>query len=352
MGVNLGDLVVKQPLTWGDLAGKTVAVDAYNALYQFLSTIRQPDGTPLKDHEGRVTSHLNGLFNRTAHMVTSGVFPIYVFDGTPHPLKRATLDARRALKERAQEAYTAAIEAGDLATARSKAQQTSTLTREMVEQAKELLAALGLPFVVAPSEGEAQACFMVQTGVAHFVASQDYDAILFGAPRLVRNLSVGTRRKLPGRTAWVEVAPEQISLADTMESLRLKREQIVDMAILMGTDYNPGVTGIGPKTALELIREHGSLEDLLEQAETGAGTAFTKLRKGQEGLGDFEAIRNLFLEPPVERMQAPKPGRVDENAVRKLLVETHRFSPERVKSQLDRILDASIYRTQRTLGEF
>lgn len=352
MGVDLGDVAVKRPLQLAELSGKTVAIDAYNALYQFLATIRQADGTPLMDQEGRVTSHLNGLFNRTANLVEAGLLPVYVFDGPSHPLKRATIEARLAVKERAKAEYDAALKAGDVATARSKAQQTSSLTKDMVAQAQRLLTLLGLPFVLAPGEGEAQASHMVQRGIAHAVASQDYDAILFGAPRLVRNLSVTGRRKLPGRSAWVDVPPEQIDLAETLDGAHLNREQLIDAAVLMGTDYNPGVIGIGPKTALELLREHRSLETVLETAETATGAVYRKLRDGQAGLGDFEAVRGLFLAPLVGPAAPVSWGSFDEAGVRTLLVGEHRFSPERVESGLAKYRSVRGVRQQRSLGDF
>lgn len=352
MGVDLGDVVVKRPVQLADLSGKTVAVDAYNALYQFLATIRQPDGTPLMDPQGRVTSHLTGLFNRTANLVEAGILPVYVFDGRPHPLKWATLEARGRVKERAKAAYEDALKAGDLATARSKAQQTSTLSKDMVGQAQRLLGCLGLPFVVAPGEGEAQASVLVQRGNAHAVASQDYDAILFGAPRLVRNLSVGGRRKLPGRQAWVDVAPELIQLGETLEALRLTREQLLDAAILIGTDYNTGVSGIGPKTALELVREHRSLEEILERCETAAGAVWRKIREGQDGVRDFEQIRNLFLDPPVIEAGPFAPEPLDEAGVRALLVGEHRFSPDRVESALAKYRARRAQRAQKSLGDW
>lgn len=352
MGVDLGDLCVKHPIDLAALSGRTVAIDAYNALYQFLAIIRQPDGTPLMDERGRVTSHLSGLFHRTANLVEAGLLPVYVFDGEPHPLKLATLRARAATRERARRDYEVALAAGDLERARSKAQQTATLKPEMVEQSKALLSALGLPHVQAPSEGEAEASFLVQCGAAHAAASQDFDAVLFGAPRLVRNLTVTGRRKLPGRQAYVDVAPEQIPLAETLESLGLRREQLIDVALLVGTDYNPGVSGIGPKTALELVREHGALEAVLERAERGDGHVWRKVREGQDGLGDFEAIRNLFLEPRVERVPTPQPGRLDETAVRALLVDEHRFGADRVDSALAKYRESKVYRHQKTLGEW
>jgi flap endonuclease-1 len=352
VGIDLGDVAVRRPLQLSDLGGKTVAVDAYNVLYQFLATIRQPDGTPLMDQQGRVTSHLNGLFYRTSNLVEAGILPVFIFDGPSHPLKRATIEARTAIKERAKAAYEQALKEGDLETARAKAQQTSTLTRPMVDQAKGLLHALGLPVVDAPGEGEAQGAVLVQRGFAHAVASQDYDAILFGAPRLVRNLGVTGRRKLPGRQAWVDVTPELIPLADTLEGARLSREQLIDMALLIGTDYNPGVAGVGPKRALELLREHRSLEEILERAETMDGALWRKIRDGQEGLGDFEAIRNLFLQPLAAQVGPFSAGPLDESEVRRILIDEHRFGEERVANALAKYRAQKALRQQRSLGDF
>ena len=353
MGVDLGSLVVKRPLDWDDVSGKRVAIDAYNTLYQFLATIRQPDGTPLMDDQGRVTSHLSGLFQRTGHMVEHGIRPVYVFDGAPHELKQATLAQRRRIKEAAQAAYEKALEAGDLETARSKAQQTARLLPDMVQESKGLLDALGVPWIQAPSEGEAQAAEMVQRGLVDAVASQDYDSVLFGAPLLWRNLSVGGRRKLPGKQAWIDVPPEQIALDETLTELSLTREQVVDLALLLGTDYNPGVKGIGPKTAVKLLREEGSLEAVLERsAHEETGATWAKIRNGREGLEPLEVLRAIFLEPTVDSVQAPAWGPPEPDAVRRLLVDKHRFSRERIESGLHKYGSGNAQAAQRSLGEF
>lgn len=353
VGVNLGDLVVREEAAFEDLSGQRVAIDAYNALYQFLATIRGPDGTPLRDDQGRVTSHLNGLFNRTANLVEAGVRPLYVFDGQPSELKRATLDERRRIKERAKRDYEAALEAGDLETARSKAQQTSTLDKTMVGQAKDLLDAVGVPWLDAPSEGEAQAAHMTRQGVVDATASQDFDSLLFGAPVLYRNLSVGGRRKLPGRQAWVDVAPERIGLEATLSALGLTREQLVDVAVLVGTDYNPGVKGVGPKTALKMVLEEGDLEAVLERAEREEkGAMWKRVREGREGIEPLDATRAIFLEPDVEDVAEPRWQRADADAVRAVLVDEFRFSRDRVDSALAKYGAAAGGRAQSSLGDF
>jgi len=210
MGINLADIVTSEPRTLEDFSGKVLAIDAFNTLYQFLAIIRQPDGTPLMDHEGRVTSHLSGIIYRASNFVAAGIKPAFVFDGEPPRLKARTIVARGEIKRRAEREWREAVEIGDLATARTKAMQTSRLTGEMVDQSKRLLDLLGIPWIQAPAEGEAQASAMARTGVAHAAASQDFDSLLFGSPRLVKNLAITGRRKLPRKEVYVDVQPEEI----------------------------------------------------------------------------------------------------------------------------------------------
>ena len=338
MGVDLSDVVPRQARRLEDFQGKIIAIDAYNALYQFLSSIRQPDGTPLKDKRGRVTSHLSGLLYRTANLVEAGIRPVYVFDGKPPQLKRATLDERRERKVVAQAEYEEAVEKGDTARAFSKAQQTSHLSQDMAAEAKALLAALGIPWVQAPSEGEAQAAYMAAQGKVYAASSQDFDALLFGAPRLVRNLAVTGKRKLPGKSVWVDVEPEIIELEAVTKELSLTREQLVDAGILVGTDFDAGVKGVGPKRAVKLLREKGNLLDVLVQLEADVPEA--------------EQIRQIFLNPEVTDAYdlAFKP--VDETRVLEILVKEHDFGEDRVRSTFPRFAKLSESMKQRSLDAF
>jgi flap endonuclease-1 len=320
-----------------DFAGRALAIDAFNTLYQFLSIIRQPDGTPLMDPSGNITSHLAGLLYRTANMVEAGIRPVFVFDGPPHPLKRNTLQERSRRKVEAAVVQREAIASGDLDRAKSAASQTARLTSPMIGQAQKLLDALGLPWVEAPGEGEAQASAMARDGTAYAAVSQDFDSLLFGTPRLVRNLAVTGRRKLPGRRAFVDVEPETIDLADSLKSLKISREQLVDIGILVGTDFNAGIHGVGPKRALKLIQDHGTLERV-----------FAHLGQRIEGA---DAVRELFLEPKVSsstiEWKAPR-----EAEVLDLLVVQHAFSEERVRTALARYAALTHAGRQRSLDTF
>jgi len=333
LGVNIRDLIPKEAIKvindLRELRGKVIAIDAYNALYQFLAAIRQPDGTPLMDSKGRITSHLSGLFYRTINIMEAGIKPVYVFDGKPPELKAKEIQQRMSIREEARKKYEEALAAGDLETARRYAQLSAKLTNDMVEDANRLLSAMGVPWVQAPSEGEAQAAFMAYKGDAWAAASQDYDSLLFGAPRLIRNLTISGKRKLPRRDVYIEIKPELIELNTLLKLLRVSREQLIDIAILLGTDYNPdGVKGVGPKTALTLIRTHGSIEKAIRSLPTARFPI------------EPTKIRELFLKPNITTDYKLNWREPNEEEVIRILVDEHDFSETRVKNALERLRKA------------
>ncbi len=335
MGVNIANIVEGQKLELTSLKGKTIAIDAYNTLYQFLSIIRQPDGTPLKDSKDRITSHLSGLLYRNVNLLEAGIKPIYVFDGEPHELKSGTIEDRIHIREMAREEWKIALEEGDLKRARTKAQQTSRLTKKMVEDSKLLLKHLGIPYLTAPSDGEAQASYMVRRGDVWGACSQDFDSLLFGTPLLVRNLTVTGRRKLPGRDQFINVVPEKIELENVLSSLEITREQLVDMGILVGTDFNKGIKGIGPKKALKLIKKHGKLEEVLKEKEWE--------------IENHDAVRSIFLEPKVTDEYDLSATKLEKKKVLKLLVGEYEFSDNRVQSAIQKIEKMEKSRAQTSL---
>jgi len=342
MGVNLRDLIpdtAKRELELKELKGKVVAIDAYNALYQFLTAIRQPDGTPLMDRMGRITSHLSGLFYRTINLIENGIKPVYVFDGKPPEIKKMEIERRKKVKEEAVKKYEEALKKGDLEAAKRYAQMSSKLTEAMVEDSKRLLTAMGIPWVQAPAEGEAQAAYMAKKGDAFAAASQDYDSLLFGAPRLVRNLAITGKRKLPRKNVYVEVKPELIELDKLLKTLGISREQLIDIAILLGTDYNPeGVKGIGPKTALRLVKSYGSIDKIIKAVPR------------QEFPIDPLEIKKYFLNPPVTDSYKLEWREPDEEQIIQILVREHDFSLERVKNAIERLRKAQRELKTKQLG--
>ena len=269
MGTKLKDIIEKKETSFKELAGKRVVVDSFNILYQFLSSIRQADGTPLMDSKGNVTSYLSGLFFRTAKMMEHDLRPIFVFDGKAPVLKKTERERRAEVKEEAKKQYEIAKEREDIDSMKKFAARTSVLSPAMVEEAKELLEAMGLPVIQAPSEGEAQAAFMVNNGDAFAEVSQDYDCLLYGVKRVIHNLTVSEKRKKPGTLSFMKVVPQMVDLKENLEMLGIDQEQLLMLGILVGTDYNiGGVKGIGPKNALKLVKEYkGRYDEMFESVK-------------------------------------------------------------------------------------
>jgi len=315
VGLPFRDLVHPDELPWERLAHRRIAVDGYNAVYQFLATIRQADGLPFSDPNGHATSHLIGVFYRTTALLGEGVEPVWVFDGKPSDLKAGTIRSRLLAKEKAEAAWKEAVAAGDLETARRKAAQTSRFSRGMVEEVRGLLDALGVPSIQAPSEGEAQAAVLAARGQVWAAGSEDYDSLLFGAPRLVRGLAARAK----GRGA---PAAQVIDRAELLRQLGLDGEELLLVGLLVGTDFNEGATGYGPKKALKLAQRH------LGWAET--------LRVAGLDAAAVEPVAELFRHPVVDAVTIPPFRPVDEAAVERLLVEQHGFSPDRVRSAIGR----------------
>ncbi len=342
MGVNLRDIVSKREIAFEALKGKVLAIDAYNILYQFLTTIRTPDGRPLTDSKGRVTSHLIGLFSRTSSFLKQGLKPVFVFDGEVPVLKHREIEKRAEAKAMAQKQYEKAVAEEDVEAMQKYAARTARLTKEMVEDAKKLLILMGIPVIQAPSEGDAQAAFLVKNGDAWAVVSQDYDALLHGADRLIQNLSIAGRRKKTKALATVVVKPELIVLKDVLKELEITHDQLIYLAILVGTDYCPGgVKGIGPKKALALVKEQKTPEKIFAAAKWDEFCDIS-----------WQEIFNLFKEMPVTKdykivFRAP-----DKEGIKKFLVGGHDFSAERVKKTLDELEKQHRKMQQKGLGDF
>lgn len=326
LGVNFKDLIPKTQVKLEDLAGKIIAIDAYNAIYQFLSIIRQPDGTPLKDSSGKITSHVSGLFYRTINLIEMGIKPVYVFDGIPPTLKAAEIERRKQVKVEAAARYAKAVAEGKHEEARMYAQVATSMKDYMLEDSQKLLTLLGLPWVQAPSEGEAQAAYMAKKSDADYCASQDYDSLLFGAPRLLRNVTISGRRKLPRKKIYVEIVPEVVELSKTLGVCNLTYAQLIDVGILIGTDFNPdGIEGIGPKTALKLIRQHGSLENALPYIKKVTFPV------------EPNCIREIFLHPEVTDNYKLEWRDLDEEGIIDFVCRQKEFSEERVRKSLERM---------------
>jgi len=339
MGLDLKSLLVRDKTKLESFTNKIVAIDAYNAIYQFLAIIRGPEGLHLTDTQGRVTSHITGLLYRNINFLSLGIKPVYVFDGKPPSLKSAEIEHRKQIKKDATVKYERAVSEGKMEDARKFAQQTTSMKDGMVEDSKHLLDLFGIPYIQAPSEGEATAALLTTTGHADVAASQDFDSILFGARKLVRNFTNSGRRKLPNRNTYIEIEPEIIDYKKNLEALGITREQLIDVGILIGTDFNPdGFERVGPKTAIKMIREYGKLEDVTQIQE-------------QLEMIDYNAIRKIFLEPEVARVDKIEFGEVRYDDIINYLSNERSFSRDRVNSSLNR-LKKSLEKKSQTLEKW
>jgi flap endonuclease-1 len=323
MGVALTPLIVKETPSLDALAGRRLAVDGNGELYQFLALIRKPDGTPLQTVDGRITSHLVGLFYRTTRLIAEyGLELVFVFDGRPPALKLAEIERRRAIRARYDAEAAAARAAGDTARAYSKSTMTSRLTREMIADARQLLVALGIPVIDAPGEGEAQAAVMAMRGDVWAAASKDYDSLLFGTPRLLRFLTLTGREFLPSKGEFRPITPEVIETETLLAHHGISRDQLIDAAILIGTDFNDGIKGVGPAKALKLVKAHGSIEQMPQEIRDQVST--------------YEAIRAIYRTPDVRVDYDIAFREPDEQAVTDFLV-SREFSAQRVTAALERM---------------
>ena len=325
MGLQIGDLVARKEITFEQMRGKTIAIDAFNAIYQFLSSVRQPDGTPLMDSHGQVTSHLSGLFYRNIALLSEGIKLIYVFDGEYHPLKGKTHELRQVAKDSMAEKYEKAVEDEDTEGMGKYSRGFIRLNSEMIAESKELLEAMGIAVVQAPGEGEMQCAEIVKSGQAWAVGSQDYDAIAVGGTRLIQNLTLSRKRKTI--SGFVYIAPEMIEFEGVINQLGITGDQLICLAILVGTDFNPGgVKGIGPKKALALVKQKIHPIHIFEDITQ---------RFGDVGF-NWREIFEIFKKPNVSKQRVIFP-KFDETKIKEILVTRHEFSDERIESQLEKL---------------
>ncbi|MFA5141362.1 MAG: flap endonuclease-1 [Candidatus Woesearchaeota archaeon] len=338
MGTKIFDLMPKKEISIAELKNKTIVIDASLYMYQFMATIRQADGSLLTDAHGEVTSHLVGLFSRSTNYMEQGLKLIFCFDGKPPKLKEQELLRRKDIKIKAKEEYEIAKEREDIELMKKYAARTSRLTPEMIAEAKELIDALGIPIIQAPSEGEAQAAFVVKNKDAYALSTNDADALLFGTPRLIKNLSISQKKKIAGKSAYASAKPEMIELNEALKELDINQDQLIALAMLVGTDFNHGgIKGIGPMKALKLVKEHKDFNKLFEAAKWSEHFEYT----WQEV---FDTIKNM----PVTKDYKLNWKAPDAKRVKALLCGRHGFNEDNVNSKLDKLKSSP----QQGLGKF
>jgi len=345
MGLNIRDIIPKKEIEISDLKGKILCIDAFNALYQFLSSVRQVDGTPLMDSKKRITSHLSGIFYRNISLLEEGIKLIYVFDGKPPDLKGKTREKREENRDIAREKYEKAKSEEDIESMKKYSSGFIRLDDDMIRESKELLKAMGIAVVQAPGEGEAEAAYLSRAKPEIFAAaSQDYDSLLFGAPNLIRNLTLARRRKT--LSGYIEVKPEAIELSRVLNLLEINLDQLICLGILIGTDYNPkGIPGIGQKRALQIVKKYKQPVLIFNAVEE------EMMNLPNENRFDWKEIFELFHKPNVKDFNIEF-EKVDEDKIKKILVNEHEFSEERVNKKLERLRDIKEQSKQKNLGKW
>ena len=340
MGVQISEIIPREEIEFSELKDKVVAIDAFNTLYQFLTTIRQLDGTPLMDKKGNITSHLSGLFYRNINLLQEEIKPVYIFDGIPPELKQEEIKKRKEAKRIAEQKFKEAKEKHDISEMKKYSGRFVKITNEIIQQSKELLEALGIPVIQAPSEGEAEAAVLARAKRVWAAASQDYDALLYATPYLIRNL-VSTKRKKTSSGLYVDIKPELIEFQQVLNQLQIDKDQLICLAILVGTDYNPGgVMGIGQKRALEIVQRYKYPVEIFKQT-----------KKKFDFIFDWQEIFKQFHEYESSYMEDIEFKKVDEDKVREILL-SHDFAENRINLGLQRLRAIDESKKQRGLSDF
>ena len=340
MGVQISEIIPRKKVELSELKGKVIAIDAFNTLYQFLTTIRQPDGTSLMDKNGNITSHLSGLFYRNINLLQEEIKPVYVFDGIPPELKQAEIEKRKEMKRIAEQKYKEAKAKKDITEMKKYGGRFVKITDKIIQQSKELLEALGIPVIQAPSEGEAEAAILARANKVWAAASQDYDALLYATPYLIRNL-VSARRRKTSSGLYIDIKPELIEFQQVLNQLQIDEDQLICLGILVGTDYNPGgVMGIGQKKALEIVQRYKYPIEIFQQVKRKYNFIFD----WQEVFKQFHEYKSSYM----ENIQFEK---VDEIKVKKILL-AHNFSEKRIDSGLQKLKILNETKKQKGLSDF
>jgi len=345
MGLNIREIIPRREIEISELKGKILCVDAFNALYQFLSSVRQADGTPLMDNKKRVTSHLSGIFYRNISLIEEGIKLVYVFDGQAPDLKEKIYEKRETGRDIARQKYERAKTEEDIEGMRKYSSRLIRLDDEMIKESKELLEAIGIAVIQAPGEGEAEASYLSRANKEIYgIVSQDYDSLLFGATNLIRNLTLARKRKT--FSGYVEVKPEIIELSRVLNLLEINLDQLICLGIMVGTDYNPGgIPGIGQKRALQIVKRYKQPVFIFKSVEE------QMMSLPEENRFDLKEIFELFHKPKVRDFEI-KFDDINEEKVKEILVKEHDFSEERVEKQLERLNEIKKKMKQKGLSKW
>ena len=338
MGVKLQEIILRKKIELQDLSGNIIAIDAPNIIMSlFRFTRKTPDGSYgelILDRTQRPISHLYNLLYRVNFFYSKKIFPIFVFDGKVSELKRVI--TKDQLKDFlfTKKWYEGSMKQGSRGLAREIALSKEYMWQNILEESKQLLGALGVPYIESPASAEAQCAYLVKKGVAQLSNSQDFDSLLFGCPNLVQNLSKSLRRKVQGKWRYEKIVPMVTNLQKTLKLLDISIFQLIDLSLLIETDYFPGIKGIGPKKGLKYIKQHKNIETIISCEKDKYD--FTMLSREK-----IKEVRKIFLLPDVNETEneffwnSPHKSKIYY-----LLCEEHHLNKERVSKNLEKLTDS------------
>jgi len=334
MGIKLRDLVRNIPIEASDLAGSVIAIDAPNIISSLFSFSHKnsTESQFFLDGTQRPISHLYGLLYRVNFYYSKKILPIFCFDGIDSELKKIRTKDRLKDFLFTEKWFQQVLKDGDKKRAREIAMSSEYLWPNIIKESKTLLGALGVPYIESPASAESQCAQLVKDDIARYSNSQDYDSLLFGCPCVVRDLSKSLRRKEHGKWTYTKMQPQLIELKASLKRLNISQFQLVDMGLLIGTDYFLGIKEIGPKNALKLIKLNGSIERVIAFEKDKYD--FSKL-----SIGIIKKVRKIFLFPEVLQKY---PGfhwdLPHEESVISMLCRDHRLNEERVINNLEKTI--------------
>jgi flap endonuclease-1 len=336
MGVKLQEIIIRKQVDIRDLAGKVVAVDAPNIIMSLFTFSFKPTthayNQILIDKTQRPIAHLFGLLYRINFFYSRHIFPIFCFDGRDSELKRVITKDQLNDFRFTERLYKEAMQREDLNGGRRIALSREYMWHNIILESKQLLGALGVPYIESPASAESQCAFLVRQKIAHFSNSQDFDSLLFGCPNVLQNLSKSLRRKIQGKWIYQEIIPYKIDLQKNLENLGITIFQLVDIGLLVGTDYFSGVHGIGPKKALSLIRKHRTIEQVIQKEHQ------KKYDFSQVTPEIIKKVRKIFLFPEVhENINEIKWNVPDKSQTYTLLCEEHTLDQKRALDNLEKL---------------
>lgn len=277
------------------------------------------------------------MFYRTIRLIENGIKPVYVFDGKPPQMKSGELAKRAERREDAQKALDKATEAGDVEDMNKYNRRLVKVTQDHVRESKELLKLMGVPYIEAPCEAEAQCAAMVKAGKVYATATEDMDALTFGTNILLRHLTTSEARKLP---------VQEYTYEKVIEGLELSRDEFIDLCILLGCDYCDSIKGVGPKKAIEYINKYKKIEDILENIDT------TKYTIPEDW--NYQQARELFINPDVADPETVelKWTDPDEEGLVAYMCGERQFNEDRIRSGAKKLVKAKGTTTQGRLDNF